>query len=674
MELSPKTKRQAETEQAHIVKSFKGMMKDIPASELPEGYSAKNDNIYDYGSYSEARAGYRKYNTADSSLLNPAGTLRGVLDHIESGFIIKIYGSYIYLVNKQMESYIKVLNISGVIITDEWCNISPLGPNAVIYSKSGILLIVLNDYFYYARRLNQTNPVNTLTDIIEILPSDGVSYNNWGYRYTYSLLQKKGNSGVWNRLTAGFPPVFESATCTPSSEGKDYGEKYYYYENYYSPTKNTYNALGNTELQVPAGVYDVTHFGVYRTKNIGHNSTPPGIDPVRGIGNNAALFVWSNDVPVAKSFYMAISNRGANPTLTITVTQGQFAFEDIGSVLTLEDGLYGLIHKITDTTTMKSAEVYMGITHEGDALPTQPTIIDEQACAIGGGRVCRGYQDGVIVFSDNGLFVSSDVGKPIFWPDGRVSWIEKFITTQKVQVANDDTIVQSGFTIAPLSGNFSRGYGDASFDDGTQYQKIGLQQRIESGQPIYWPNRFFSPLPNANIGVIDLGFMITALRDDTTFYYSQVGVKPYCAGYYRADIQREEVDSLIRDIWSLASTVMIIMKSQTRSINPGVAVDLGNATVAESVFQIPPSFLVDDKRGVIAWQSIQSKGLGTIMAVTNEPAMRYLTSSGWSAENFAKDQVQKDLSAMDPYQKVVSVYLPTKKGGYKIWFTKKVRA
>jgi hypothetical protein len=656
---TPRSKRQAENYQNQAQKRFLGMYKDLPASEVPQNYSALNRNCNDYGLYSEGRTGSRLYTEADK----PVGTLNGRCDHLKAKKVIKIYGSKVYICNKDMGNYVEVQNLSGVTLTGK-CTIVEYNNDALVFCTAGLLLLVMNDpdygsSFYYLRRMDEDLPDTLVTDIPETVSA------KYGYRYIYSLMQKSGNqvhspTKGWDRLTEGYPPIFESATTKASEKGKDYGEVFFQYPCgndaswAYSPFMG--NISGN--YTVPAGVYDVTHFGIYRTKNIGKNTTPPGIDPIKGIGNNSELYVWVADIPVAKALYGSVAAGAVYGILTST--QGFFYPEDLGSVVTFANGSSAQI-----TGYIDNRNVYVSIN----------TPITAQACAIGGGRIFTGYQDGLYVFNDASNFVPGDVGKPIFWMNGKISWISEYIGPYKVKCKYSQSINCIAATIAPLSGNFTRYFNDRIKDDGVSGDDdIGLKERAMSAQPIYFPRRFYTAIPSGDIGCVDHGFIVTATRDDTTFYYTDIGAKKYTCGYYRADHQREKVETHIRQILSVGSVITIFMKSKTRTLNPGVAADQGNPDVGESIFVIPPSFKCDDAVGVIAWQSIAFKGNGLIFAITNEPAMRSFDGKGWSSVNYAQDQVQKDLMLMDPEQKVVSVYLPGKNGGYKIWFKKWVNS
>ena len=736
-EKNAKPRQKAEILLSKIQKLFKGESKDIPASELNtvfpgsklgtttssarmgSGLSALNQNINDYVHSAEGRTGSRVYTLTKK----PEGTLFGVLDHRKSKLIIKVYGSDIYTCDKAMQSYQKLTNISGVLI-DDYCKIIEYGDDALIFSTHGMLLVVLSDDFNYVRRMNQPVPSALFTDIKED------STHIYGYRYTYSLLQRKGSRiGSWNRVTPTFYPVFESGTCLPI-DGKDYGEFYFT-----SPVTSDPANVVKTVVRyckVPDGVFDVTHFGIYRTLQIGENTIPAGSGAsADSLQHNPSLYIWANDIPVAKAFVATQTGD------QVIATQGTFELSDIGSIIRWDDDYgIGIIMAVTNGV----ATVDISTSHSGVAT----------SCVIGGGRIFEGYQSGTTIINTSAteVFISpymdavdNDVGKPVFWADGRISWIRSIsddgltAVTDFIQTINPSAFTmvyhvksfmftQSGTVIsvtdgstpfinsdvgliirsedgeihlidtvnsstevvvtddtdtttpisAVLGNNFTRNYGDSVLDDGLGVGEIGLTERNNAATTYYQPKKGFIPLPNCNIGVFDFGYVTCAIRDGTEFYHSDTAEKPDCAGYYRADFQEERVTSQIRDIRSVGSVLAVFMKSKTRTINAAGAEEKGDTDVGESIMQYPSSILIDNLIGVIAWESIQAKGANLLIALTNEPAIRLFDGTTWGTANLAQDMVQKDLNGIDPFQKFVSIYAMGKHCGYKIWFKEWVEA
>jgi hypothetical protein len=640
----PQTKHQAENETIKINNRFIGEYVDVPGSELPDGAAARNINCIDRGDCSEGRPGSKIYTEA----VKPSGTLNGRCDHKKSGLVISAYDGQIYVSDKALSYFEEVFMMRNVAIGGE-CKIIEYNDDAVIIDESGIYLLVLSDYFRYVRKMNVALPETLITDVAE---TETLIY---GYRYLISFLQRSGNAtGEWTRLSEGRPPIFESGTTKPDENGKDYGEVFFESANY--PSSNSQN-IG--DILIPTNTdpdsKTITDVGIYGSKNIGRNTDPPGVG-LGGIGNNPALLAWKKDIPVAKAIVATQSGT------TVTVSQGSITQDDCGNTLYWYNaGGYGSY----ETTTI------MSVLSESTFTVSDSKTRSATVAGIGHGRLFAGYQTGDRFFTTIGTpFEEDDEGCPIFIADGRILWIKEYVSSSEVIVAYSQEIEVQGATIYPPTGyNFIRKYNDGVVDDATDFPGeglIGIQDRIDSKQPIYWPRRYYSPLPSGDIGHIDFGFIFIATRDETIFKYTDIGAKKYTLGYYRADHQKETVDTHIKDILTVGGTLIILLANKTRGMSPQTASDVGSNENAESIYKIPPSYKIDDK-GVALWRSIVFKG-GNIIAITNEPAVRLFNGTAWSEINYAKDQVQKYIETIDPSNFAGAVYIPGRFGGYHIWF------
>jgi hypothetical protein len=638
-----KTKLQAENEKEIVESRFNGMFVDLPGSQKPTGGSERNVNCNDYTLYSEGRAGSRKY----SDTTKPSGTLYGVCDHKKSGFIIKIYGSKAYVCDKGMNYYEEIYLMKGVSFSGQ-CEIVEYGENAVIFNSDGIYLIVLEDYFKYVRKMNINLPATLITDIHE---TESLIY---GHRYTWSFLQRSGNiAGKWDRISESGHVIFESGTCKYDLKGKDYGEVFFQSSCYAS---TILNIIGDFVIpfDTDPDSLTITDIGIYRTKNFGTHTNPPGTG-LGGLGNNDEMFVWVKDIPVAKAVCGSLSIG------IVTLTQGEITSDDIGCKFSWYDaGGYSSYHSSTIVSIMSASSF---------VITDQESTFTNEIGGIGNGRLFQGYQSGDRFFVSKGApFIAGDVGTPIWLADGKVIWIKEYVSATEVKITYSQEIENQAATMYPPTGNvFSRKFNDTTVDDGSGFGEgiIGLEQRIKTGQPLYWPKRFHIPIPSGDIGHIDYGFLFTATRDETKYYYASIGDKRYAAGYYRADHQSETVDTHIKKIGTIGGALTLILSNKTRTLNPQSASDVGNTDNAESIWVIPPSVKNSDK-GVTLYGSIVFKG-ANIIAITNEPAVRIFNGTSWSDTNYAKNQVQKYLESIDQNELVVAVYIPGRQGGYLIW-------
>lgn len=644
MQRTLKNKYQAEKEITIVNNRFNGQSIDLPASKLPVGVSEKNINLIDRGSFTEGRPGSKLY-TETNSPVHVTQIIYGRIQHKEKNLIISAInddsGIKIYVSDIALSYYEEVFLMKGVSFSGR-VKIIEYNSDAVLVCDDGVYLLVLSDDFKYVRKMNIAVPSTLITGVVETLTEI------YGHRYLISFMQRPHDApGTWDRLTEGYPPTFESGTTGIDSTGKDYGEVFF--TNPCTPAA-TGNIIG--EIVVPCStdsdMYTVTDIGIYRTKNIGENTDPPGTG-LGGIDNNPAFAVWAKDIPVAKAF------KGSQSSTTVTLTQGEISADDIGCTLTWDDDDTAVI---TDVASSTSFTVDTGYTKS------------DQLASIGGGRMFSMFQSGnrIRITSTADYFDSDDAGKPIFLAGGSVIWVKEYLTTIQATAAFDAEINEIAATMSPVSGNFSRKYNDTVYDDGRNYNTIGLQQRIESQQQIYWPKRYFTPIPSGDIGKIDAGFLFVATRGETDWWYSQIGDKKYCLGYYRQDHQKENADTYISEILNVGGNLTIFFTDLTKAINPKSSIDIGNNDVGEAVFKIPQSTEVA-KIGISLWKSIAFKDK-IIYAITNEPAVRSFNGVSWSAENYASERVQKYIEAIDVDSNIEAVYIPGRFGGYHIWFSK----
>jgi hypothetical protein len=195
--------------------------------------------------------------------------------------------------------------------------------------------------------------------------------------------------------------------------------------------------------------------------------------------------------------------------------------------------------------------------------------------------------------------------------------------------------------------------------------RIGIQQKINSGKDFYYPRRFFTSIPCGEIGIIDAGYLLTANRDGTKGYYSQVTDRPYSMGYYRSDIQKQEFEQNIRAIESINGVISIFMKSKTKGMALNVSTDVGNSELGESIKKLQQAYMISENVGIICFGSIAYKGSNLIIAITNEFAVRYFDGTKWDTTDLSVGFVKSLISKLDPYYPIVASY--SQEGGYKIW-------
>lgn len=333
---------------------------------------------------------------------------------------------------------------------------------------------------------------------------------------------------------------------------------------------------------------------------------------------------------------------------------------------------YGAYFTIASTYANSKAEIPLVITDAGSGTHTATTALN-QYLAFGGGRVIVASQTGLTVTrTDGATFSALDVGLPIFWADGGWSLITAYLTASTVTVGWVGTHASQAATLKSTSGNFSRVYNDTTADYGTDYNTVGLLERIAANTNLYTPRRFFQPLPASNVGVIENGYLICGTRDSTKYYYSQYGDKPYTMGFYRPGTQEGETKTGIREILAISNAAIFFLHKKTYRLAMNIADDVGNSQYGETIFMLRPLQLVDDNRGVYHYKTIRMvKGPNVFMAVTDEPAVRLFNGDTWDEVNQAIVQgysaVMQDIMSMAIKVNMVASYVNRSQGGYKLW-------
>ncbi len=640
---APREITTAETVREFVQENFLGMHTGIPASEVDTNHSAINKNIIDKGKWSEVRPGSYVY----TATALPAGDINArPIQHDEMEVIVWYIGSTVYITNLRGEVFDEVLNIHGSAPSGVG-TLKPRSDYVVLTTASGMWKIILDDDYYYMYRINAAVPTVLVTDVLE------TASLVYGYRYIYSYCRLTG-TGNRDMLSDGVEIALESGTCREPGVEKDYGEVYFADE--IGEDLTTAHTIG--DLTLPSNVQEATHFKLYRTFNVGENSG--GVSPdLVGVGNNPSRYIWDTDVPVAKAF--TVDTTVAGVATIAGANDNKFVLGDVGCTLT---DLAGNTATITGYTDEDNVTI-------GAGFGADATL----EVAIGHGDVLQCQQAGIVVTRNAGTrnFAAGDAGKTLFRADGGYTVLETYVDANTMYAAESETYAAQACTIEADANNFYRKWNDTVLDRGGGLNRISLEDRMEAELDIYIPRRFFVPLPNPDVMVIDSGFLLCAVRDGSEYWYSQYGDKEYCIGYYRDDIQYGKfTGGQLRHIFEMPSIAVIPLTNKTYTVPLNNAFDVGRSDVGEIVYKLHEPIIADENIGVIAWASIAYKGSSLVYALTNEPAVRTFDGHSWSTQNYAidvvtgDDAVQKEyLERIDPYLGVVGTY--SQLGGYKMW-------
>jgi len=410
-------------------------------------------------------------------------------------------------------------------------------------------------------------------------------------------------------------------------------------------------------LTLPITDQSITHFPLYRTKNIGSNSG--------GETNNKAYYVWDEDVPVCKAFSITVAGNLA----TIVAGQNEFVPGDVGCTLRSDQAgtRTGVIEAYVDANNV--------------FLAAGSTLNAVDYVGIGDGRVIAATQVGYLITrTSNDGFDPRDEGRQFFWGNGEISVIRRYIDLNNVEAAVDNANALQAGTIQRLAGTyaFRRKWNDTVKDDGDSDGEIGLNERILSQQDLYIPLFNYRPIPNSDIVVTDSGFSIFANRNDVNYWYSNVGAKEYSEGQFRLEQQFGKMTNPIKEIKVMPAMAIILCPTKTYNLSLNVPINnVGNQSVGEFIQKLTEPSEVDEDIGVIHWQTIRKVNSSLFIALTNEPAVRLFNGQSWGGENLAiepsgDEAVMKDLNKIDAYYNLVAWY--SYLGGYKLRASKWVDA
>lgn len=386
--------------------------------------------------------------------------------------------------------------------------------------------------------------------------------------------------------------------------------------------------IGSFEIPIDddTGFYDA-HWNRYvlcSTLDVGDY----GADPLSGEGNNSEIYIWNTDIPVAKAFTASKSG------ITITLTEGEFVKGDTGSRIRFQNGQEFVLTLYVDSTTF---------------LVSVIGAISSQSAAIGGDgsvavnkpiRVITIQQSGTTVIRQSGdLFSANDVGRILFLSDGTELHVTEYTDTDTVEVLESATLGSD--TAACIEPKTRKWYD--SLRDNPYLTSPNLRSRITNYS---LQNRFFTPMPNCNIGEVTANMLWTALRQDSIIYYCPADTNyRHQAGYHYQQEQREFVQDAIMEMSETGDYLSIKCIHTTRSLPLNTFTTFELAAAATSIIKCAGNFMVDEHIGIKHYGGVCRLDRKQQIVITNEPGIRIFNGQDYG-ENLATDRIAKELEKM----------------------------
>ncbi len=387
-----------------------------------------------------------------------------------------------------------------------------------------------------------------------------------------------------------------------------------------------------------------THFGVHGCKDSG----PNGTDVLTGQGNNPEQFMHIDDVPIMKAFTMSAIGYGS-PNSRLRCHTGLFSQHDPGNTILFEDGSTVVVEYLCDRHGVRvytPTSVY--------AIGDGASDISSQSAVMGSATVltCSKAEYTVTRVSGMRSFAVTDVRKPLFWADGTVDWITEFVDVDTVKTLQSSDKDSQGVAIDPTSRKFC----DTTTD-------IILTAKIKGFTTNY---RFWTALPDCDLGVVVQGFLAVAMRGENTVHYSPMSTaQKYLVGYYNAGYEKySEIEDEIQALLCLPDKLVVICAQSTWVVATNTPRE---ATVPSVGVTVPllPMFTMVDEIGCTATGSIRQLGIGLYSMITSEPAHRLFDGFRFG-DNLASDQVMDVLKSINTF--TYSQY--DEVSGLKMWGAK----
>lgn len=387
------------------------------------------------------------------------------------------------------------------------------------------------------------------------------------------------------------------------------------------------------DLEIPknpdTGLYD-SHWNRYvlcSTLDVG----PLGADPLSGTGNNTELYIWNADIPVAKAFS---ASRAGDTITTVPLFGGAGTFVpgDTGSKLRFEDGTEVELTEYVDENTF--------ITGSSGAIPWQSAAIGGDFSLGMAIRVLTIQQSGTTVTRQSGSeFSSNDVGRILFLSDGTELHIASFTDTDTVEVLEDATIaINTAACIEPKT----RKWYDTLRDD-PYMSNPNLRSRVTNYS---LQNRFFTPMPNCNIGEVTANMLWAAIRQNSIIYYSPADTNyRHQAGYHYEQEQREFVQDAIMELSEVGDYLSIKCVHTTRALPLNTFTGIELTAAGTAIIKSAGNFMVDEHIGIKHYGGVCRIDRKQQIVITSEPGIRIFNGNEYG-DNLAIDRIVKELEKM----------------------------
>jgi len=321
-------------------------------------------------------------------------------------------------------------------------------------------------------------------------------------------------------------------------------------------------------------------------------------------------FVWLDDIPIMKSFTVAIGATTGYAYATVTASAGTFTKRDLYRKIRFvndADKKYYMAKIITYTNSTTVVIQWWGSVPGVSGI--DPGAIAKAYAIIGGTYLViastagtlpgaltvsavynlSSYTPGIVQTDIKSSWSGWSVGQQVFCPDGNIVYIQVKTDANNYTVSGTATTAITGgaFSSTPGADNYT--YIDYYYDD---YEDSDLSARIGT---LSISSRFMLAVPNGVTGIIVDGFMFAA--ETNNYYWSQLpNGKKYLICNYDPYNQTNKFPETITAFSKHPSMVGLYSKSKTAYIQTNLDgnVDIGG----NRIFVLPNFTMVSNSLGV----------------------------------------------------------------------------
>jgi len=458
----------------------------------------------------------------------------------------------------------------------------------------------------------------------------------YGRRYLYSYARLDTVRPTAQRIDDGVSVLHESGTNPQRQSGVssvtadktyiDWNQKWSA-----DPISDSNGIL--TALEPPddtlCGGRHFTHYCPQGTLDVGINGTDPSI----GSGVNPERYWWMNDVPFVKAFTFTRDSGGGVTSAGTDVFSRYDTESDISYCVSGTTILTDTIQSVLDSNYALGSTAY-------SVLGTTP------GC-IGASSLMMATKSGTTVSRSGGSVgsrpTSDDIGKLLFWEDGTYDVITG-ISLGATASLDTITVAQSGTkTAMAVAWNpVPRNYYDYTSDDSLMVRNGFMLKQ-----------RFFSAMPNCNVGEVAPGFVFGAIEGDVRLYYCNTGCNKgdkSFVGYYHPGHQFDVCDQPLVCLSSFDGNLIGYQyngfaKWDTKNTLTMDNTNAGSADIGEQPITVLVTRTEMTGIGILNKGSFVKTMDGTDIVLTNNRELRTHNGTAFST-SYSSDHIQKRLNKL----------------------------